>query len=49
MAAPTAARCTDPNVAYLIKPELYSDRAKCNVEIERLELTIGETVVDWWK
>ncbi|ASZ90248.1 hypothetical protein CK803_11870 [Brucella abortus] len=40
----------DPNViAYLIKPELYSGRA-CNVEIEiNSELTIGETVVDWWE
>ncbi|MDG8172293.1 nucleoside hydrolase, partial [Streptococcus pneumoniae] len=40
----------DPNViAYLIKPELYSGR-ECNVEIEiNSELTIGETVVDWWE
>lgn len=39
----------DPNViAYLLKPELYSGR-HCNVEIEiSSELTIGETVVDWW-
>lgn len=39
----------DPNViAYLLKPELYSGR-HCNVEIEiGSELTIGETVVDWW-
>lgn len=40
----------DPNViAYLIRPELYSGR-ECNVEIEiNSELTIGETVVDWWE
>jgi purine nucleosidase len=40
----------DPNViAYLLKPELYSGR-HCNVEIEiNSELTIGETVVDWWE
>lgn len=39
----------DPNViAYLLKPELYSGR-HCNVEIEiNSELTIGQTVVDWW-
>lgn len=39
----------DPNViAYLLKPELYSGR-HCNVEIEIYsELTMGETVVDWW-
>lgn len=39
----------DPNViAYLLKPELYSGR-HCNVEIEiASDLTMGETVVDWW-
>ncbi|TPW30133.1 nucleoside hydrolase [Martelella alba] len=40
----------DPSViAYLIKPELFSGRL-CNVEIEtQSELTLGATVVDWWK
>lgn len=40
----------DPSViAYLIKPELFDGR-DCNVEIEvNSELTIGMTVVDWWK
>lgn len=39
----------DPNViAYLLKPELYAGR-HCNVEIEiSSELTMGQTVVDWW-
>ncbi len=39
----------DPSVtAYLLKPELFSGR-HCNVEIETVsELTLGETVVDWW-
>ena len=40
----------DPTViAYLLKPELFSGR-HCNVEIEtRSELTVGMTVVDWWR
>ena len=40
----------DPSViAYLLKPELFDGR-ECNVEIEtQSELTIGMTVVDWWK
>lgn len=40
----------DPTViAYLIRPELFSGRF-CNVEIEtESELTVGMTVVDWWK
>lgn len=40
----------DPTViAYLLKPELFSGR-DCNVEIEtRSELTVGMTVVDWWR
>lgn len=40
----------DPTViAYLIRPELFSGRF-CNVEIETdSELTVGMTVVDWWK
>lgn len=40
----------DPTViAYLIKPELFDGR-DCNVEIEiNSELTMGMTVVDWWK
>lgn len=39
----------DPAVtAYLLKPELFSGR-RCNVEIEvQSELTLGETVIDWW-
>lgn len=39
----------DPNViAWLLKPELYKGRF-CNIEIETAsELTLGETVVDWW-
>lgn len=40
----------DPAVtAYLLKPELFSGR-ECNVEIEvNSELTLGETVIDWWR
>ncbi|WP_176086620.1 nucleoside hydrolase [Martelella sp. HB161492] len=40
----------DPSViAYLLKPELFSGRF-CNVAIEtQSELTLGATVVDWWK
>ncbi|MCB5201452.1 nucleoside hydrolase [Neorhizobium sp. T786] len=40
----------DPTViAYLLKPELFSGR-HCNVEIEtQSELTVGMTVVDWWR
>lgn len=40
----------DPTViAYLLKPELFSGR-ECNVEIETgSELTMGMTVVDWWR
>ena len=40
----------DPSViAYLIKPELFDGR-DCNVEIEiNSELTMGMTVVDWWR
>jgi len=36
-------------IAYLIKPELFAGR-DCNVEIETSsDLTMGMTVVDWWK
>jgi purine nucleosidase len=40
----------DPTVvAYLVRPELFSGR-ECNVEIEtESELTVGMTVVDWWR
>ncbi|MBO3758822.1 nucleoside hydrolase [Ciceribacter sp. L1K22] len=40
----------DPTViAYLLEPELFSGR-DCNVEIETAsELTMGMTVVDWWR
>ncbi|MBL0370436.1 nucleoside hydrolase [Rhizobium sp. KVB221] len=40
----------DPTtIAYLIKPELFAGR-ECNVEIETSsELTLGATVIDWWK
>ena len=40
----------DPTtIAYLLKPELFSGR-ECNVEIEvNSELTLGMTVVDWWR
>jgi purine nucleosidase len=40
----------DPTVvAYLLKPELFGGR-HCNVEIElQSELTVGMTVVDWWR
>jgi purine nucleosidase len=40
----------DPTViAYLIKPEIFSGR-HCNVEIElNSELTVGMTVIDWWR
>ncbi|TRB00657.1 MULTISPECIES: nucleoside hydrolase [Rhizobium/Agrobacterium group] len=40
----------DPSViAYLIRPELFQGR-ECNVEIEATsELTMGMTVVDWWR
>ena len=39
----------DPNViAWLLRPELYGGR-EVNVEIETgSELTMGQTVVDWW-
>jgi purine nucleosidase len=40
----------DPSViAYLLQPNLFSGR-HCNVEIEvESELTVGMTVVDWWR
>jgi purine nucleosidase len=40
----------DPTViAYLLKPEIFKGRF-CNVEIEVMSpLTLGMTVVDWWK
>jgi len=40
----------DPTViAYLLQPELFAGKA-CNVRIEtESELTMGMTVVDWWK
>lgn len=40
----------DPTViAYLLKPELFQGR-HCNVEIElQSALTVGMTVVDWWR
>lgn len=40
----------DPTViAYLIQPELFAGR-DCNVEIElNSELTLGMTVIDWWR
>lgn len=40
----------DPNViAYLLKPELYDGR-DCNVVIEvTSELTLGMSVIDWWR
>jgi len=40
----------DPNViAYLLKPEIYKGR-EVNVEIEtESALTLGMTVVDWWR
>jgi purine nucleosidase len=40
----------DPTViAYILRPELFSGR-DCNVEIEvNSELTLGMTVVDWWR
>ncbi|CAD7052175.1 nucleoside hydrolase [Pseudorhizobium endolithicum] len=40
----------DPTViAYLLKPDLFSGR-HCNVEIEtQSDLTVGMTVVDWWR
>ncbi|MDQ0456874.1 nucleoside hydrolase [Rhizobium paknamense] len=40
----------DPTViAYLVKPELFAGR-HCNVEIEtESDLTVGMTVVDWWR
>ncbi|MEH6690573.1 MAG: nucleoside hydrolase [Pseudorhizobium pelagicum] len=40
----------DPTViAYLLRPDLFSGR-HCNVEIEtQSELTVGMTVVDWWR
>jgi purine nucleosidase len=40
----------DPSViAYLLKPELFAGR-ECNVEIEtQSDLTVGMTVVDWWR
>jgi purine nucleosidase len=40
----------DPTViAYLIRPDIFAGR-DCNVEIEvQSELTLGMTVVDWWR
>lgn len=40
----------DPTViAYLLKPDLFTGR-HCNVEVElQSELTMGMTVVDWWR
>lgn len=40
----------DPSViAWLLKPELFEGR-ECNVEIEtQSPLTLGMTVVDWWR
>lgn len=40
----------DPTtIAYVLKPELFAGR-ECNVEIEvNSELTLGMTVVDWWR
>ena len=40
----------DPTViAYLLRPDLFKGR-DCNVEIEtKSELTMGMTVVDWWR
>ncbi len=36
-------------IAYLLAPELFDGR-RCNVEIETdSALTVGMTVVDWWK
>lgn len=36
-------------IAYLLRPELFGGR-ECNVEIETVsELTLGMTVVDWWR
>ena len=39
----------DPvTVAYLLRPELFGGKA-CNVRIEHAsELTMGQTVADWW-
>jgi purine nucleosidase len=35
-------------MAWLIRPDLFSGKA-CNVMVEcRSELTLGQTVVDWW-
>jgi purine nucleosidase len=40
----------DPNViAWLLQPELYAGR-EVNVEVETgSELTMGQTVIDWWR
>jgi len=36
-------------IAYLLQPELFSGRL-CNVSIETAsELTLGMTVIDWWR
>jgi purine nucleosidase len=45
----TGAPLHDPCViAYLIDPELFSGKA-CRVDVEtESELTVGQTVVDWW-
>jgi purine nucleosidase len=35
-------------IAYLLQPTLFSGR-RCSVQIEcASELTMGQTVVDWW-
>ena len=40
----------DPNViAYLLQPQLYSGK-HCHVSVETCSpLTLGKTVVDWWR
>ena len=40
----------DPTViAWLLDPDMFKGR-RCNVEIETgSDLTLGATVVDWWK
>ncbi len=36
-------------IAYLIKPELFGGKS-CNVSVETgSELTMGMTVIDWWR
>ena len=47
-ALPTQLLAHWESVAYLINPDLFSGKA-CRVDVETdSELTVGQTIVDWW-